>query len=39
MDIQEALIAFDALSQETRLRVFRLLLEHEPDGAGRRDAE
>lgn len=32
MDIQEALIAFDALSQETRLRVFRLLVEHGPDG-------
>lgn len=33
MDIQKALIAFDALSQETRLRVFRLLVEHGPDGA------
>ena len=33
MDIQNALIAFDALSQETRLRVFRLLVEHGPDGA------
>ena len=33
MDIQEALIAFDALSQETRLRVFRLLVEHGKDGA------
>lgn len=33
MDIQEALIAFDALSQETRLKVFRLLVEHGPDGA------
>jgi ArsR family transcriptional regulator len=33
MDIQEALLAFDALSQETRLRVFRLLVEHGPDGA------
>ena len=32
MDIQKALIAFDALSQETRLRVFRLLVEHGPDG-------
>lgn len=32
MDIQEALIAFDALSQETRLRVFRLLVENGPDG-------
>lgn len=27
MDIQTALVAFDALSQETRLRVFRLLVE------------
>lgn len=27
MDIQNAIIAFDALSQETRLRVFRLLVE------------
>lgn len=26
MDIQEALIVFDALSQETRLRAFRLLV-------------
>ena len=33
MDIQEALIAFDALSQETRLKVFRLLVEHGPEGA------
>lgn len=33
MDIQEALIAFDALSQETRLRVFRMLVEYGPDGA------
>ncbi len=33
MDIQEALIAFDALSQETRLRVFRLLVEFGPEGA------
>ena len=32
MDIQEALIAFDALSQETRLRVFRLLVETGPEG-------
>jgi len=31
MDIQNALIAFDALSQETRLRVFRALVE---EGAG-----
>ena len=27
MDIQDALIAFDALSQETRLKTFRLLVE------------
>lgn len=33
MDIQEAIIAFDALSQETRLRVFRLLVEHGTHGA------
>lgn len=33
MDIQEALIAFDALSQETRLKVFRLLVEHGAEGA------
>lgn len=33
MDIQNALIAFDALSQETRLRVFRMLVEHGQDGA------
>lgn len=32
MDIQEAIIAFDALSQETRLRVHRLLVESGPDG-------
>jgi ArsR family transcriptional regulator len=32
MDIQEALIAFDALSQETRLRVFRLLVERGSGG-------
>lgn len=32
MDIQKALIAFDALSQETRLRVFRQLVEHGTDG-------
>lgn len=37
MDIQEALIMFDALSQETRLRAFRLLVQAGPDGlaAGR----
>ncbi|MDE1153719.1 MAG: metalloregulator ArsR/SmtB family transcription factor [Micavibrio sp.] len=33
MDIQEAIIAFDALSQETRLKVFRLLVEHGTEGA------
>ncbi len=33
MDTQEALIAFDALSQETRLKVFRLLVEHGTKGA------
>ncbi len=33
MDIQRALIAFDALSQETRLKAFRLLVEHGMDGA------
>ena len=33
MDIQDAVIAFDALSQETRLRAFRLLVGYGPDGA------
>jgi ArsR family transcriptional regulator, arsenate/arsenite/antimonite-responsive transcriptional repressor len=33
MDITNALLAFDALSQETRLRVFRMLVEFGPDGA------
>ena len=33
MDIKEAVIAFDALSQETRLKVFRLLAEHGTEGA------
>lgn len=33
MDIQEAVIAFDALSQETRLKAFRLLVEHGTAGA------
>ena len=33
MDIKKALIAFDALSQETRLRVFRLLVEQGGEGA------
>jgi ArsR family transcriptional regulator, arsenate/arsenite/antimonite-responsive transcriptional repressor len=32
MDIKEVLAAFDALSQETRLRVFRLLVEYGPSG-------
>lgn len=32
MDIQDAIIVFDALSQETRLRAFRLLVEAGPDG-------
>jgi len=33
MDIKNALAAFDALSQETRLRVFRLLVEYGEAGA------
>jgi len=33
METNEAVTAFDALSQETRLRVFRLLVEHGRDGA------
>jgi ArsR family transcriptional regulator len=33
MDIQKALIAFDALSQETRLKAFRLLVAEGPEGA------
>lgn len=33
MKLEQALIAFDALSQETRLKAFRLLVEHRPDGA------
>ena len=32
MDIQDAAVAFGALSQETRLRVFRLLVEYGQDG-------
>ena len=32
MDLQQALVAFDALSQETRLKVFRLLVEHGAHG-------
>lgn len=33
MDMNHALIAFSALSQETRLQVFRLLVEYGRDGA------
>ena len=33
MEINDAVAAFEALSQETRLRVFRLLVEHGRDGA------
>ena len=33
MDIKEALAAFDTLSQDTRLRVFRLLVEYGQAGA------
>lgn len=32
MDTKQALIAFDSLSQETRLRAFRLLVEAGPGG-------
>lgn len=32
MDIQQAIILFDALSQETRLEAFRLLVKAGPDG-------
>ncbi len=32
MEINKAVLAFGALSQETRLQVFRLLVEHGPDG-------
>ncbi|HBR48767.1 MAG TPA: transcriptional regulator, partial [Nitrospira sp.] len=32
MDIEDAVEAFGALSQETRLRVFRLLVEYGQDG-------
>lgn len=32
MEINEAILAFSALSQETRLQVFRLLVEHGPNG-------
>jgi ArsR family transcriptional regulator, arsenate/arsenite/antimonite-responsive transcriptional repressor len=33
MDIKDALAAFNTLSQDTRLRVFRLLVEYGPAGA------
>ena len=33
MDIKDALAAFDSLSQETRLCVFRMLVEFGPEGA------
>ncbi len=33
MDMDKALIAFDALSQETRLRAFRMLVEYGTEGA------
>jgi DNA-binding transcriptional ArsR family regulator len=32
MDAGNAILAFSALAQPTRLEVFRLLMEHEPDG-------
>lgn len=32
MESDQALLAFAALAQPTRLDVFRLLMEHEPDG-------
>jgi ArsR family transcriptional regulator len=32
MDADQAILAFSALAQPTRLEVFRLLIEHEPDG-------
>lgn len=33
MDTKDALTAFDSLSQETRLKAFRLLVEHGSEGA------
>lgn len=33
MDVKQALAAFSTLSQETRLRVFRLLVEYGPAGS------
>jgi DNA-binding transcriptional ArsR family regulator len=32
METNEAILAFSALAQPTRLEVFRLLMEHEPSG-------
>lgn len=32
MEITNAIVSFAALSQDTRLRAFRLLVNHEPDG-------
>ncbi len=32
MDVQESMIVFHALSQETRLRAFRLMVQAGPDG-------
>ncbi|MFT9197300.1 MAG: transcriptional regulator, partial [Gluconobacter oxydans] len=32
MDTESALAALSALSQSTRLEIFRLLVRHEPDG-------
>lgn len=32
MESQQAILAFAALAQATRLDVFRLLMKHEPDG-------
>lgn len=32
MESEQAILAFAALAQATRLDVFRLLMEHEPDG-------
>ena len=32
MESEQAILAFAALAQPTRLDVFRLLIEHEPDG-------
>lgn len=32
MESEKAILAFAALAQSTRLDVFRLLMEHEPDG-------